>query len=178
MATAWGHVHLLVGNALATGEMPADAQLTDLGAILDDSVSMETAEGETLELRETGGNLIDQLQGENTYTLNLTVIGVERENVEQFWNIEEDDNDPDKFWVKSTVTNDKFAVRFSSDVVGAKYLDAPKCTMKWSLNYAKAEGWTLVGKITFLKSESGKVFGMGITDASLDIPSVTPPIEP
>jgi len=155
--TAWGKVMLLAAKAQANGKMPTD--LKDLGFIYeDDGVSIETEDGTVLELKGTGGELLDQLKQEDKLTLNLTLIGVNKDNVERFWDFEEDDNGI--IWIKSTVTSEKFAIEFTSKVIGSKTLLAPKVSVKASLTYGE-KGWMMTCAFTLMKASNGKLFGFG-----------------
>jgi len=166
--TAWGEVVVKAALAAATGLMPQE--LIDLGFILEDSVSVETEDGTVLQLRGTGGTLLDKLSQEDTLTLNLTLIGVNKENVDKFWDTEEDENGV--LWVKSTVTTQKFAIGLATKVVGSETLLMPNTSVKASLSFAEDQGWTMVCAFTFMKAPNGRLFGFGkVADATVDPPT-------
>lgn len=154
-ATAWGNVKMYFGEPNATAS-------TLMGDILEESLSIETAEGTVLELYEEGHILKDRLQLEPTITIKATLIGIPEAARSAFWQLAAGSEATEgKVTVKSLVNNEKHSVRFASQVVGSETFEAPNCTISMSPAFASNQGWTATVTITVMKGENGKLFDFG-----------------
>jgi hypothetical protein len=159
--TAWGEVNAYIAEMNAGETFPAMSAMDDIGVVKDGTTSIETQDGEVLELKREGGILYDRLEKEATYTLNLTLIDIPEETATKLWDI--DVTDPGKIKVKSTVSGKKFSVGFAAvKVPGSRTFEIPKCTIKMTPNYSSTEGWSCVLKISILQSDvTGVTFQFG-----------------
>lgn len=151
MATAWGEIIMSVG-APGVGEVMG-ASLTSLGFIQEDTLEITTEEGDKIQLFGTGHVLVDQLQLEDTITVNCSLIGIEKAT--QFWELGTGNQ------VKSLVNSDDWSVKFASKVVGSDTFEAPKCRIKATPQFSEKEGWTVDLAITVLMGEAAYLFEFG-----------------
>lgn len=142
------------GASGANGAMSEN--LESLGHILQNSISITTEDGTTYELRESGGGLIDSLEGEPTLTVNATLIGIEKAT--PFWETETVEG---KEQVKSLVNSGKYSVSFESEVVGSDTFEAPYTSIKATPVFSEEQGWTVVLAIKLLKGGADYLFAFG-----------------
>jgi len=151
MATAWGEI---VMNVAETGAGDAmGTSLVSLGFIQEDTLEITTEEGERIQLFATGHVLVDQLQLEDTLTVNCSLIGIAKAT--QFWDLDGTSK------VQSLVNSTDWSVEFTSKVVGSDTFEAPKCRIKATPQFSEKEGWTVDLTITALMGEAGYLFEFG-----------------
>ena len=151
--TAWGEIKVSIGTP-GTGDTMSTT-LVDIGYILQDSISVEKSDGTAYELRASGGTLVDQMQSDPTFKINLTLIGIEK--AKQFWKM----NTGKPTAVDSFVNTNKYSVLMASQVVGSDTFEAPVCTISGSPVFTEKEGWTVPLVITVLKGAAGYLFNFG-----------------
>lgn len=162
--TAWGNIIFRIADATETGEMPAS--LEQLGKIKENSISIDPQRGTKLQLKETGGGVHDQTEGEPVVTIGMTIIGIPVAMREMFWQTE---NKGEKTRVKSLVTNKKFAIEIlNPKVPGSDTLEIPKTSVFMGMLLADDEGYTAPLEITILKSEADAFFDMGVVGAETE----------
>lgn len=156
MATAWGEIVLSTGTPGASDAM--STSLTPLGYIKEDSLAIETEDGEVMQLFGTGHVLIDEQGGEPSVRIKATLIGANK----TFWDMAES---PNTGRVESFVTSAFYSVRFASKVVGSDTFEAPKCKIAAKPLFSEKEGWTVELTITVLKGTAGYFWNFGTVAA-------------
>lgn len=154
--TAWGEYVVSIGMT-GTGGAMASA-LTDLGYIHENTVSLETADGQSLELFGTGHVLVDSAKQEPTLTLKFNIIG--NAKAMQFWETETGGT-PAVTKVKSLVNNDKWSVRLASKVVGSETLEIPVASIYCKPTIAEDKGWISECEVKMIMGETGALFHFG-----------------
>lgn len=147
MATAWGEIVMSVAKTGASDVM--GTPLVPLGYIKEDSLAIETEEGEVMQLFGTGHVLVDEQGGEPSVRIKATLLGIT--NGKQFWTFDATNVGQ----VESFVTTDNYSVKFASKVVGSESFEAPKCKIAAKPLFSEKEGWTIELTITVLKGVAG-----------------------
>ena len=152
--TAWGKITLNVAAAGDGDTMPSS--LAPLGIVEEDSFSLETEEGEKIQLFGSGHVLVDEKQLENIETLSCRVIVPTLAQITQFWDVTKGSND--KYTVHSTVSGAKYAIQFIPELDGAIQLEAPKTSPTCKLTFEEKKGWILEMSFTLITvtKENGK----------------------
>jgi len=156
MATAWGEIEMLVAVTGASDAM--GTPLVSLGYIKEDSLAIETEEGEVMQLFGTGHVLVDEQGGEPSMRLKGTLLGIA--NAKQFWTF----NTTNTGRVESFVTTGNYSVKFASKVVGSETFEAPKCKITAKPLFSEKEGWTVELTITVLKGQGGYFWNFGTVE--------------
>ena len=129
------------GDTMAT-------EMGDLGAIDTDALTIETADGTVLELKDINGKLLSRLQQEPTVTINFTLLSPSETTRDRFWTIkEEGEGEARKLKVVSLIQNEPMSLRFANvDAIGSETFEAPKCSVSMNMVYAANKGYTGVCK--------------------------------
>ena len=124
------------------------AKMDNLGAIDTDALTIETADGTVLELKDINGKLLSRLQQEPTVTINFTLLSPSEETRGKFWDVEEEGTgDARKLKVVSLIQNDPMSFRFANiDTPKSETFEAPKCSVSMNMVYAANKGYTGVCK--------------------------------
>ena len=155
--TAWGKITLNVAEAGTDENMPSS--LDSLGIVEEDSFSLETEEGEKIQLFGSGHVLVDEKQLENIETLSCQVIVPSLEQITKFWDVTKTGSgDTEKYTVHSTVANKHYAVQFLPELEGAIKLEAPKTNPVCKLSFEEKKGWLLAISFSLIsvKTTAGK----------------------
>lgn len=155
-ATAWGEILLSYGTPGTNDEMATS--LSSLGYIKEDSLSIDTEEGEMLQLFGTGHVLVDEQGSEPIVRIKATLIGVNN----TFWDMA---SSPDTA-VESFVDSANYSIKMASKVVGSETLEAPKCKVAAKPLFSEKEGWTVELTITVLKGKAGYYWNFGTVTAA------------
>jgi hypothetical protein len=113
--------------------------LTDIGKIKEKSTTLETTDGETLELKSTGGHLTDIVETEGGFALKTTVI--KPTALYKTLGLTDDDYDTTgKMKVKTHVVDGRYAVRLTPKRVGAMGVEAPVTQVSFKPAGSEEEG--------------------------------------
>lgn len=153
MATAWGEIEVKIKVAEVGQTWPATG-LTSIGTVLEDSISITKEDGSLYQLKSTGGILVDEMKGEPTFKVNLTLIGI----VSTFWTM----HGTTTTAVASFSNSTKYAVSIASKVQGSKAFAAPYCTITGTPEFSEKTGWTVPLEITVLKGLAGYLFDLPV----------------
>lgn len=156
MAIAWGEIVLSYGTPGASDAM--SASLTPLGYIKEDSLAIETEEGEVMQLFGTGHVLVDEQGGEPSVRIKATLIGVD----DTFWTMDATNTGQ----VESFIDSAYYSIKVASKVVGSETLEAPKCKIAAKPLFSEKEGWTVELTITVLKGLAGYFWNFGTVAAA------------
>lgn len=133
---AWSKCKFEIAKTPDTDTMPDS--LTDIGVIKDKSSTLEATDGETLELKATGGITVAEETQEGGYELSTRVIEPTFELLTLLGLGEvagEDDFD-----VKTHVVDGEWAVKVTPKNLGAIGLKAPKTTITYKPGWNEEEG--------------------------------------
>ena len=124
------------------------AEMGDLGAIDTDALTIETADGTVLELKDINGKLLSRLQQEPTVTISFTLLSPSEETRGKFWDVEKiGEGEASKLKVLSLIKNTPMSLRFANvDTPGSETFEAPKCSVSMNMVYAANKGYTGVCK--------------------------------
>lgn len=148
--STWGHIILEIAESETSGAMPAT--LAQLGYVKEDTMSMETAEGDTLQLFESGHILRDEMKLEPTLTFNATVLQIPEAMKEAFWGL-------NGTKVKSMINGKKFAIRIKApEIEGSEAFIAPYCSIAMTPVFAEKEGWSAALTVTIIKGPAEYLF--------------------
>lgn len=132
---AWSKCAIEVGK---TGTNDAMATtLTSVGLVKDKSATLESADGDSLEMKSTGGETVGSEKQEGTLTLACRII----EPGQEFYTLlgigaASDTN----IAVQSHVVPDEYSVKVTPNKVGAYGIQAPKCSVSVSAGWSEEDG--------------------------------------
>lgn len=144
---AWGKT--LIGVAVTGANDAMAASFTDVGKVKDKSVSLSVSEGDTLEMKATGGELVAREQGEPTVSLAYRIIEPTAATYTLFCGATTSSND---VTLKTLVPSSEFSVKVAPQKAGAKGIKAAKTQVSLSPGYSDEDGNYLDVTHTFLKS--------------------------
>jgi hypothetical protein len=161
MATAWGEVKMNFAETNEDETMPAN--LSTIGEILEETLSIEKEDGAKLQLFREGHILHDELAQEPILRVNATLIGIPEASRAAFWDASpEGEGAALRYKVKSLINSKKFAIQFAAvKVPGSDTFEAPKCTIEMSPLYSSTQGWTATIVITIMKTKDDLLFQFG-----------------
>jgi hypothetical protein len=153
-ATAWGEIEFKFGTP-GTGNTMATT-LKTLGVVKDESgYSIEKEDGKEYKYTAIGGKVIDQMKGEPTYKVKLTIKNLNKALLSEIWDITETG---DKLAVNSFITTKKFSVAIVPKNSGAEKLEIPYCSISGGFVYSTDSGYEVELEITILSPGVGKPF--------------------
>lgn len=141
------------------GEIGAGETLSplfeDLGIIDADSLTITTADGTVIEIKDINGELIEQVKLQPTLTVGFTLLNPSEKTRGKFWELREvGEGDARKVQVVSLVQNKRMSLKFANiDNIGSETFEAPKCSISMSLAYAANKGYTGTCTAVLLKPQ-------------------------
>lgn len=147
---AWSKCTFEIGK---TGDNDAMAtELTDIGTIKDKSSSLEPSDGDTLEIKATGGETVAKEVLEGGYKATTRVIEPTAE-LENMLGISVTVGEEEQ--VKTHVVDGYWSLKVTPKNVGARGIKAPMCVIGYKPGWNEEEG--NYADITFeiLKGEAG-----------------------
>ena len=147
---SWSKCTVEIGK---TGENDAMAtELTNIGTIKDKSSTLEASEGEALEAKATGGELIAKEVSEGSFQLKTRVIEPTDDLLTELGLGEA--GTEGEFNVKTHVVEGDFSVKVTPKNVGAKGIKAPKCSITYTPGWSEEEGHYADLTFDILKGEA------------------------
>lgn len=133
---AWSKCGIEIGKTGASDAMATT--LTSVGVIKDKSAVMESADGEELEMKSTGGETVGSEKQEGTVTITCRVI----EPGKEFYTLLGigEVSDTDNINVTSHVVANEYSVKVTPNKVGAFGIEAPKCSVSVSEGWSEEDG--------------------------------------
>ena len=132
---AWSKCAIEIGK---TGESDAMATaLTSVGVVKDKSATMESAEGDSLEMKSTGGETVGSERQEGTVTITCRVI---EPGKELYTLLGIGAASEANIAVQSHVVADEYSVKVTPNKVGAWGVEAPKCSVSVSAGWSEEDG--------------------------------------
>lgn len=123
--------------------------LESIGKIKNKSTTLEATDGETLELKSSGGHTVDMAETEGGFALKTTVI--EPTKLYKVLGLTEDDYDSTgRMKVKTHVVEDRFAARLTPKRVGGMGIEAPVTQISFKPGGSEEEGGSAEVTINFL----------------------------
>ena len=148
---AWSKCLIEIGKTGSNDAMATD--LTSIGTIKDKSSSLESSEGEALEMKATGGETVAKESLEGGFTATTRVIEPTAE-LETLLGISKSGTDGET-QVTTHVVDGDWSLKITPKNVGAKGIKAPKCSITYKPGWNEEEG--NYADITFeiLKGDAG-----------------------
>lgn len=128
---AWSECQILVGDA------GSGSSVVNIGVIKDQSAELTTADGNTLEMKSTGGHTVAYEQQEGTASLICRVIEPGADFFELFGCGEEE---TDGILIKSLVVKEEKSVQVMPKNVGAYGIHAPFCSVSIKTGWSEVDG--------------------------------------
>lgn len=134
---SWSKVIARIGLT-PSGETMAQT-LTEIGPIKDKTCVLETSEGDTLEMKATGGELIGYEEQEGTTTVTMRIIEP-RDDLYTLFGIGTADSTNHTVNVASHLIPDNYSLELEPKNVGGYGIRAPKCSVSFRPGYSEEEG--------------------------------------
>lgn len=150
---AWSECSIKIGPTGADDAMAA--VLNSIGTIKDKTASLEASEGDVMKATASGGAIVAQEQLEGGFVLKSRVI--EPEN-EFYSTLGLGDISGIDLIVKTHVVAGNYSVKLEPKNVGAKGIEAPKTSIKFTPGYSEEEGNYLDLEFTILKTEGASPY--------------------
>lgn len=132
---AWSECTIEIGKTGDDGSMASE--LTDIGTIKDKSSTLEPSDGETLEIKATGGKTVAKEAQEGGLTLKTRVIEPEDSLLTTLGIATSDDSE---LKVKTHLVSGDWSVKVTPKNVGAKGIKAPCTTITYKPGWSEEEG--------------------------------------
>ena len=133
----------------ATDESFPSTGFESIGKIKNKSTPLEATDGETLELKSTGGHTVDMVETEGGFALKTTVI--EPTKLYKTLGLTDDDYDTTgKMKVKTHVVENRFAARLTPKRVGGMGIEAPVTQISFKPGGSEEEGGSAEVTFNFL----------------------------
>lgn len=148
---SWSKCDIEIGE---TGANDAPAiQLTNVGVVKDKTSSLAAENGDTLEAKATGGELIGYEQQPGTLTITTTIIEPSDALYDKLGLGSASSGSAGSYDVKTHIVGKEFTVKISPKKVGAKGILAPKCSVSVQPAWDEENGRTLILTFGVLKSQ-------------------------
>lgn len=145
----WLECTIEIAKALAAETFPSTG-LESIGTIKNKSTTLEATDGETLELKGSGGHTVDIVETEGGFQLKTTVI--EPTKLYKALGLSEDDYDATgKMKVKTHVVDERYAVRLTPKRVGGMGIEAPVVAISFKPGGSEEEGGSAELTFKFIK---------------------------
>lgn len=149
----WQECDIEIGDVTATEAFPSTG-LANIGTIKEKSTTLESTDGESLELKSSGGHVVDTVETEGGFFLKTTVI--EPTALYKSLGLTEDDYDATgKMKVKTHVVTDRKAVRLTPKRVGGMGVEAPVCQVSFKPAGSEEEGGSAEVTFKFIFGQQG-----------------------
>ena len=124
--------------------------LENIGTIKQKSTTLEATDGETFELKGSGGHTVDVVETEGGFALKTTVI--EPTKLYKALGLTADDyDDKGRMKVKTHVVVDRYAVRLSPKRIGGMGIEAPVTQISFKPGGSEEEGGSAELTFNFIK---------------------------
>ena len=148
---AWSKCTIEIGK---TGDNDAMAtELTNIGTIKDKSSSLEPSDGDTLEMKATGGETVAKEVLEGGFKA-ITRVIEPTEELENTLGISKAGADGDTQITTHVVEGD-WSLKITPKNVGAKGIKAPKCSITYKPGWSEEDGNFADIEFEILKGDAG-----------------------
>lgn len=139
---------------VATDEAQPTTGYNSIGTIKEKSTTLESSDGDTLELKSTGGHTVDMVETEGGFALKTTVI--EPAALYSSLGLTADDYDSTgAMKVNTHVVENRFAVRLTPKRVGGMGVQAPVAHVSFKPAGSEEEGGSAEVTFNFLFGQQG-----------------------
>lgn len=144
----WLECTIDIADVTADESMPTTG-FESIGTIKNKSTTLEATDGETLELKSSGGHTVDMVETEGGFAIKTTVI--EPTKLYKALGLTADDYDATgKMKVKTHVVEDRKAVRLAPKRIGGMGIEAPVCHVSFKPTGSEEEGGSAEVTFNFL----------------------------
>ena len=141
---AWSKCKIEIGLIPAEG----DPTLTDIGTILNNSSSLSSEVGNTMQMIATGGEVVAEEEQEGTVQLVTTVIEPTSSLMTLLGIASSDD-------IKTHVVDGAWKVKLTPKNVGARGISAPNCSIVYQPAWSEENGNQAILTFKFHKTDAG-----------------------
>lgn len=135
---SWGKCKVEIGKAVDNGaSMPTS--LSSVGTIKDKSTTLEPSDGETLEMKETGGKRVAKEVSDGGLTLNTRVIEPSDE-LYTILGLGSASATEGEYNVSTHVVKDNYGFKLTSKNIGSKGLKVPFSSVSAKPGYSEEDG--------------------------------------
>lgn len=150
----WLKCKIEIAKALEAETFPTSG-FTDIGQIKQKATTLEATDGESMELRGTGGDLVDMVETEGGFALKTTVIEPETLYTTLGLSPADFDASTGKQKVTTHVVSERYAVRLTPDRVGGIGIEAPVVQVSFKPGGSEEEGGSAELTFNFIKGAAG-----------------------
>jgi len=141
---SWSECNIEIGK---TGENDAMAtELKSVGTIKDKSTTLESADGDVLEAKATGGKTVAREQLEGAITLTTRIIEPKYDFLATLLGADHDTS-ADELKIKTLIVADEYSVKVTPKNTGATGIRIRKSSVVYKEGYSEEEG--MYGDLTF-----------------------------
>lgn len=152
---AWSRCDVQIAK---TTDGTMQSSLTSVGYIKDKSAVLETSDGETLEMLESGGLVYDREVQDGAATLTIRVIEPTNDLVVTLLGLGTTDDDGATIKIKSLIVDGHYSLKLIPKNTGARGINAPKCSVAYKQGWSESDGHYADITFTFLNGEAGYWF--------------------
>lgn len=168
---SWSKVRAYIGKTPAAETMATS--LTEIGPVKDKTCVLETSEGDTLEMKATGGELIGYEEQEGTTTVTVRIIEP-REDLYTLFGIGTADAGAHTVNVESHLIPDYYSLELEPKNVGGYGIRAPKCSVSFRPGYSEEEGNYVDLVFGILHGQAGYLYQYWQKPATVATPTFSP----
>lgn len=149
----WLECSIEIAKAIEAETFPTTG-FSSIGTIKQKTTTLEATDGETLELKGSGGHTVDIVETEGGFALKTTVI--EPTKLYKTLGLTADEYDATgKMKVKTHVVDERYAVRLTPKRVGGMGIEAPVTQISFKPGGSEEEGGSAELTFNFIKGAAG-----------------------
>lgn len=152
---AWSKCKIEIGK---TTDDSMATSLTDIGTIKDKSSSLEPSDGESLEMKATGGELVAKETQEGGFTATTRIIEPTTELLTLLGLgevVSTEGNEKGDIKVTTHIVDGDWSLKITPKNVGAKGIKAPKTTITYKPGWSEEDGNYADIDFEILKGDAG-----------------------
>lgn len=149
---AWSKCKFEIGKTKDDDSMAET--LTDIGIIKDKSSTLEPSDGDSLEMKATGGETVAKETQEGGFTATTRVIEPTDELL-TLLGIGTADITNNKFKVNTHIVDGDWSLKITPKNTGARGLEAPKCNITYKPGWSEEDGNYADIDFEILKGDAG-----------------------
>lgn len=163
---SWSECSIESGKTGANDAMAAS--LTPIGTIKDKSTTMETTDGESMEMRKTGGKVVAYDESEGMTTITTRLIEPTFTEIVAILGTDSATNDATEgtLKLKSLIITDNLSVKLTPKNIGGVGIKARKCHAKYKEGYSETDGHYADLTFTILECEDNELYTKFIKKAT------------
>ena len=149
---AWSKCKIEIAPMPDDETMASDDAMMDIGILRNNSTSMSTEEGDSLQAQESGGGIVAEEQQEGSFRLQTELIEPSNDLYVKLGLGSEVGDDLN---VKTHIVNANYSVKLTPKNLGAKGIKAPKCSISVAPSFGDDTGNGLSVTINILNGDAG-----------------------